>query len=195
LGVDLGIVNIATDSDGQQYSGSEVLNTRKRRRRQRKRLQKKGTKSAKRVAKKLSGKERRFAAQENHRISKQIVKKAKDTNRAIALENLKGIRQRVRLRKPQRVNLHSWSFHQLGQFILYKAILAGVPVVFVDPRNTSRMCSECGCVDKRSRKSQDKFSCTSCGYTLHADHNAAKNISVLGWGGLSSVRTAQVSTS
>ena len=195
LGIDLGIVNIATTSDGEQFAGNQVNSVRQRRRRQRKRLQKKGTKSAKRVAKRLSGKERRFAAQENHRISKQIVKKAKDTNRAIALENLKGIRQRVRLRKPQRVNLHSWSFHQLGQFILYKAILAGVPVVFVDPRNTSRKCSKCGCVDKRSRKSQSNFSCTSCGYTLNADYNAAKNISVLGWGGLSSVRTAQVSTS
>lgn len=195
LGIDLGIVNIATTSDGEQFAGNQVNSVRQRRRRQRKRLQKKGTKSAKRVAKRLSGKERRFAAQENHRISKQIVKKAKDTNRAIALENLKGIRQRVRLRKPQRVNLHSWSFHQLGQFILYKAILAGVPVVFVNPRNTSRKCSKCGCIDKRNRKSQSNFSCTSCGYTLNADYNAAKNISVLGWGGLSSVRTAQVSTS
>ncbi len=184
LGIDLGIVNIATDSTGKQHSGSEVLSLRKRRRRQRKRMQKKGTKGARRRLKKLSGKERRFAKHINHCLSKQIVKKAKGTMQAIALENLKGIRKRARLRKPQRINLHSWSFHQLGQFVLYKAALAGVPVVFVDPKYTSQQCSkpECGCIDKGNRKSQDKFLCKSCGFALNADYNAARNIAFRGWG-------------
>lgn len=180
LGIDLGIVNIATDSDGEQFSGSQVLSIRKRRRRQRKRMQKKGTKSAKRKLKKLSGKERHFATNTNHMISKQIVEKAKRTNRAIALEDLKGIRQRVRASKSQRDNLHSWSFSQLGQFILYKAKFAGVPVILVDPRYTSQTCSVCGYAAKASRKSQDSFLCISCGHAAHADANAAQNIAVLG---------------
>ncbi len=181
LGVDMGIVNIATDSDGQKHSGSQVLSFRKRRRRQRKRLQKKGTKAARRVLKRLSGKERRSATWVNHNIAKQIVEKAKDTGRAIALENLKGIRDRARFRKPQRVNLHSWSFHQLGQFIKYKAKRAGVQVVEVHPAYTSQSCSDCGYVHRSNRQSQARFICGECGHTLHADHNAALNISFKGW--------------
>ena len=176
LGVDLGIVNIATDSDGEKVSGSHVKSVRHRHRRLRQRLQKKGTKSAKRRLKKLSGKERRFSKDTNHVIAKRIVDKAKRTNRAISLENLKGIRARVRARKPERTTLHSWAFAQLAAFIAYKAQLAGVKVVYIDPRNTSRECSKCGHVEKTNRKTQDRFECQGCGFALHADINAARNI-------------------
>ena len=182
LGVDLGIVNVASDSDGNVYSGAIVQSVRKRRRRQRKRLQAKVTKSARRRLKNLSGKEKRFAAHTNHVISKRIVELAKRTGRGIALEELKGIRNRVRLRKQQRDDLHSWSFHQLGEYIKYKAKRLGVPVVFVDPRYTSQTCFECGCIDKRNRPNQDTFLCVSCGYAANADTNAAMNISARGWG-------------
>src|SRR5690606_19926855 len=176
LGVDLGVTNIAVDSDGETHSASHVKNVRHRHRRLRKKLQKKGTKSARRRLKRLSGKERRFAKDVNHTISKRIVAKAKGTGRGIALEELTGIRERVTVRRRQRATLHSWSFSQLRQYIEYKARLAGVPVVLVDPRNTSRTCPVCGCVDKRNRPSQSKFSCTSCGYAGFADYIAAENI-------------------
>lgn len=182
LGVDLGIVNVASDSDGNVYSGAVVQSVRKRRRRQRKRLQAKGTKAARRRLKAIRRKESRFASNINHTISKQIVDLAKRTGRGIALEDLKGIRNRVRLRKQQRGDLHSWSFHQLGEYIKYKARLAGVPVVFVDPRYTSQACSKCGCIDKRNRPNQNTFLCVSCGYAANADTNAAMNISARGWG-------------
>ncbi len=185
LGVDLGIVNLATDSDGHKYSGAEVRSLRKRHRRQRKRLQSKGTRSAKRVLKKLSGKERRFAKNENHRIAKQIVKTAKDTGRAIAIEELKGIRDRVTVGRQQRSDLHSWAFGQLIALIIYKAALAGVRVVEINPRNTSRRCSACGFTHKNNRKTQDRFSCGQCGLRCQADHNAALNIASQGWGQLS----------
>ncbi len=184
LGVDLGIVNIATTSDGEQMSGSQILSIRKRRRRQRKRLQKKGTKSAKRVLKRLSGKETAFSKITNHTIAKKIVQKAKDTGQAIALEKIKGIRSRARFRKPQRTELNSWGFYQLQQFIIYKAKLAGVPVVLIDPKYTSQACSDCGSIDKANRKNQSTFLCKSCGFALNADENAARNISVKGWGAI-----------
>ena len=181
LGIDLGIVNIATDSDGNKYSGSQVLSIRKRRQRQRRRLQTKQTKSATRLLKKLSKKEHRFSKNVNHVISKQVVNLAQHTNRAIALENLQGIRFRVRVRKQQRSDLHSWAFNDLRQKIEYKAKLSGIPVVAVGPRNTSRMCSVCGYIDKANRKSQSSFLCKSCGHADSADANAAKNIAFLGW--------------
>lgn len=181
LGIDLGIVQIASDSDGEQFSGSKVLSVRKRRRRQRKRLQKKNSKSAKRVLKRLSKREKNFAKDTNHVISKRIVEKAKRTNRAISLERLKGIRSRIRARKPQRTTLHSWAFADLIEKIKYKAKLEGVKVIEIDPRNTSKTCSECGHCSKSNRKSQSNFLCVKCGFSANADTNAAKNISVLGW--------------
>ncbi|RIH82489.1 transposase, IS605 OrfB family [Calidithermus terrae] len=182
LGVDLGIVNIATDSDGEAYSGSHLNSVRHRQRRLRKKLQKKGTKGAKRRLKKLSGKEKRFANHTNHTVSKRIVGKAQRTGRGIAIENLEGIRNRVRLRKPQRSTLHSWSFFDLGQKLRYKAERAGVPLVQVDARNTSRTCPACGHCEKLNRVSQARFVCRSCGLVGNADHFAAVNISVRGWG-------------
>ena len=184
LGVDLGIANIATTSDGRVHSGGRINSVRHRHRRLRRRLQRKGTKSAKRVLRRLSGRERRFAADTNHRISKRIVTEAQRTSRGIALEDLGGIRERVRLRKPQRVTLHSWSFAQLGSYIAYKAKRAGVPVEYVDPAYTSQGCSACGHTDKGNRPDQAAFRCMSCGFAEHADVNAARNISsrgVAGW--------------
>ncbi len=57
----------------------------------------------------------------------------------------------------------NWDFHEPRNLIVYKAALAGVAVVFVDPRNTSRGCSCCGLTDKRNRPSRDKFRCIGCG--------------------------------
>lgn len=176
LGVDLGIVNIATDSDGEVYSGKHLNSVRYRYRRLRRKLQKKGTKSAKRRLKELSGKERRFAGDVNHRISKCLVAKAQRTGRGLALEDLRGIRERVRLRKPQRATLHSWAFHDLAQKLRYKAERAGVPLVFVDPRNTSRECPACGHTERANRPAQALFRCVVCGYSGVADHVAAVNI-------------------
>lgn len=122
-------------------------------------------------------KEQQFARDVNHQISKEIVGAAQRTESGIVLEDLKGIRGRVRANKKQRRSLHSWSFGQLQEFILYKAKRAGVPVQFVDARNTSRTCGECGCVDKRNRKSQAEFVCVACGHTDNADANAAREIS------------------
>ena len=181
LGVDLGIVNIATDSDGEVFSGKHLNSVRQRYRRLRSKLQKKGTKSAKRLLKKISGRERRFANDVNHCISKRIVEKAERTGRGIALEDLKGIRERVRLRKPQRAMMHSWSFRDLPQKIQYKAQRAGVPVVFVVPRNTSRTCPSCGHTERANRPAQALFRCVVCGCSGPADYFAAVNIAVRGW--------------
>ncbi|MFI6736298.1 RNA-guided endonuclease InsQ/TnpB family protein [Nonomuraea sp. NPDC050451] len=183
LGVDLGIANIATTSDGTRHSGKRLNATRHRNRELRRRLQQKATKSAKRLLKRRRRKEARLAADVNHTIAKRIVTEAERTGQGIALEDLSGICDRVRLRKPQRVMLCSWSFRQLGSFIAYKAARAGVAVVFVDPAFTSQRCSACGQVDKRNRLDQESFCCTSCGFAEHADVNAACNIASRGAAG------------
>jgi IS605 OrfB family transposase len=185
LGVDMGIVQIATDSDGTVYAGAEINRYRRRQIQLRAKLQAKKTESARRLLAKRSRRESRHAANVNHVISKSIVAEAQRTSRGIAVEELTGIRARVRLRKPQRAALHSWSFAQLGEFLTYKARRAGIPLIQVDPRYTSQTCSKCGHRDKRNRPDQATFICRSCGVVAHADVNAAVNIAsrgVDGWG-------------
>jgi len=176
IGVDMGVANIAVTSDNEFHQGKGVKQVRIRHRALRTKLQRCKTDSARRKLKRLSGKERRFAADTNHVISKQIVQTATDTGRGIALEDLTHIRDRVTARRGQRAILHSWAFSQLRAFIEYKAQRAGVPVKAVDPRNTSRTCPSCGCVDKRNRPSQDCFSCIQCGTAGRADYFAALEI-------------------
>ena len=180
LGVDFGIVNIAADSDGNTYTGATVEQVRRKHHRNRKTLQRKGTKGAKKRLKKLAGREARFRKHENHVISKTVVKLAKGTDRGIVLENLKGINGRTTVRRSDRARHFRWSFSQLRSFIEYKAKLVGVPVIAVDPRNTSRTCNICGHCEKANRTSQAIFLCKSCGYSVNADFNAARNLAGLG---------------
>ncbi|MFE5862585.1 RNA-guided endonuclease InsQ/TnpB family protein [Streptomyces virginiae] len=176
VGVDLGIVNLATTSTGYRAAGRGLNRHRARQIELRRKLQAKGTQSAKRLLKKRSRKEARHTADINHIVSKTIVTAAERTGHGIALEDLTGIRSRVRLRKDQRTSLHSWAFAQLAAFIEYKAKRAGVPLVYVDPAYTSRQCSACGHIDRRNRRSQATFACRACGFLANADDNASHNI-------------------
>jgi len=182
LGVDLGIIQLATTSDGEFLNHStgpkhaHVNQVRARFSRFREKLQKKGTKSAKRLLKKRRGREKRFVKDVNHCLSQAIVSTAKGTGRGIALEDLTHIRSRVNGSKRQRRVLHGWSFYQLRAFIAYKARLNGVGVVYINPAYTSQTCSACGHCEKANRTSQSRFLCRSCGFSAHADVNAATNI-------------------
>ena len=176
LGVDLGVINLAVDSDGEFYSGESIDNVREKIDTLKASLQSKDTKSAKQHLKRLSGRESRFRRSVNHVISKRLVSKAKDTHRQIALEDLKGIGDST-VRHSQRRRHKSWAFSQLRSFIQYKATIAGVLVALVDPRNTSRTCPQCGFVFKSNRKSQSLFSCQQCGFASNADLVGATNIS------------------
>jgi putative transposase len=176
IGVDLGIAEIAVDSDDNAYSGEVIKAIRRRVKRLRRLLQKRGTKSAKRHLKKIRLKQSRFVRDVNHVVSKSLVRNASLSRKAIALEDLAGIRERVSVSREMRWLLGNWAFSQLRQFIEYKAEAAGRPVVTVDPRNTSRTCSGCGYCDKANRKSQSAFHCLKCGLTLNADFNAVLNI-------------------
>ncbi len=177
LGTDLGIVNLASDSNGEIRSGRQVERRREWYARRRAALQRVGTRSAKRRLRQLSGRQRRFQQDTNHTLSKQLVAKAERTKRAIALEELTHIRRRARARGPQQRARHSsWTSAQLRQFISYKARRAAIPVVLVDLRNTSRTCSLCGHVARANRRSQAEFCCVVCGHRAPADVNAAQNI-------------------
>lgn len=178
VGVDLGIVHVATTDDGAEFSGKQVDIIRQRSARARKTYQRRNTRGSRRRLRKISGRQRRFQSHTNHVISKKIVAKALCEGKGLAIEELTGIRTRCEatVRKNQRSRLSNWSFSQLRMFLSYKSRLVGLPVIAVNPRDTSRMCSSCGHCDKRNRKNQGHFECLSCGFTINADQNGARNI-------------------
>jgi len=178
IGVDLGIVNVATDSTGERFTGARVREVRNRSVKRRAALQRVGTRSAQRRLKQMSGREQRFMKDVNHTISTALVKKAVVWRKALALEDLTGIRDRTMVRREDRDARHSWAFNQLRTYIAYKAAWAGVQVRFVDPAYTSQTCSQCGHGERANRQSQASFQCRQCGCCLNADINAATNISL-----------------
>jgi putative transposase len=178
LGVDLGIVNVAVDSDGEAHTGEAIRTCRARYLKLRQGLQSCGSKSAKRHLRKVKQKESRFVRDTNHSISKKLVQKASLGQRALALEDLTNIRERLRatVKKSQRYERMSWAFSQLRQFLAYKAAAAGIPLILVDARNTSRTCPCCGHCAKENRRSQSEFLCVRCGFQAHADVVGATNV-------------------
>ena len=180
LGVDLGLANIATDSTGAPFTGAPVRAVRERRCRQRRRMQKTNTRRSRARLRKAGRREARFQRNINHIVANALVAKAHAACNALALEHLTGINARTRVKKADREQRMRWAFYQLRLFVEQKARRAGVRVVFVDPRNTSRTCSrpECGYCDKRNRVDQAHFRCLSCGFATNADVNAAINIAM-----------------
>jgi putative transposase len=176
IGVDRGITNLATTSDLDNFQGRRLRRYRRWHARKRAELQARRTKSATRRVKRRARREARHATHLNHRIAKDIVAVAERTGRGIALEDLQGIRDRVRLHRYQRATQSSWPFHQLEQHITYKARRAGVPVLLVDARYTSQMCPRCKHTSRSNRPTRDRFSCRRCGLAGPADVVAAVNI-------------------
>ncbi len=170
LGIDLGINNLAVTSDKQFFNSSKIKQAKRKFKFLRSKLQAKGTRSTKRLLKKISGKERRFMSWINHNISKEIV--SSFTGNKIVMENLKGIRKIHRGRK-MNYWISNWSFFQLQKFIEYKANFKGIEVVRVKPNYTSQICSKCGKLGSRSGSS---FVCFHCGYSLNSDLNASQNL-------------------
>jgi IS605 OrfB family transposase len=163
VGVDLGIVSPAVDSRGSKYGSDPWKEIEDRTFELRRRLQSKGTKSAKRHLKRLSGRQRRFRKDCDHGLSKRLARSV-SSGATLVFADLTNIRGRAKMRKAQRRRLHGWSFHQFQAFVTYKAEARGVNVGFVDPRYTSQKCSQCGHI------------CKQCEFECHADYNAAMNI-------------------
>lgn len=177
IGVDFGVNQIATLSNGTQFGSEQLNDVRNKYYKTRKSLQSKGTRGSRKCLKRLSGREHRFATITNHTIAKQIVAKAQSQNTGIAIEDLTNIRDTTIVHKGQRRKHHSWSFAQLRLFLEYKAKLLGIPLEVVEAAYTSQTCSVCHSIGKRRG---NIFRCTYCGNVMDADINAARNIAQLG---------------
>lgn len=181
IGVDFGLTDIISTSDNIKHSADWINQYREKRQKVRSSIQRKETKGAKRLLKRLSGKERTTATILNHTISKSLVQSAKEQGKGIAIEDLTNIRFTSKRRnKKFRTKLGRWNFGQLRNFLTYKSLLNGVQLVVVEPRYTSQTCSCCKHIGKRTNK---VFKCTNqnCEVdVLDSDYNASLNIASLG---------------
>lgn len=178
LGVDMGENNLAATSSGKIFGGGQLCYERDKALNLRRRLQSNGSKSAKQLLKKVSGRENRHVRHVNHEVSKAIVTEAISNGYSIiAMESLTNIRKRIKAGKRMRSRLHRWAWRQLQTFVEYKAEAAGLQVVYVNPAYTSQTCALCGSLGRRDRH---RFSCPFCGRLAHADLNAGLNIASLG---------------
>jgi len=175
IGIDRGIRNIAVLSNNIFYNSRHLLNVKSGFQYLRSQLQQKGTRSAKRKLKEISGREQRFVRDVNHIVSKSIVN-SKAT--VFAIEDLR-IGKSKRKGKNLNRSLNRWSFGQFRQFLAYKSEALGKHLIEVNPMYTSQRCSKCGTIEKENRK-KSRFKCLKCGFELDADLNASRNIARLG---------------
>jgi len=175
LAIDLGEKVIATsvvpEKNSITFYGRNVRGIRRHYNWLRKRL---GNKKLLKQIKKIEQKEKRKVNDQLHKISKQIVTEAKETNSAIVLGNLKGIRQSAKGKRMNRI-ISSMPYYKLTQYIEYKANWEGIKTIKINERGTSHTCFRCN--QKGSRPKQAVFNCRHCGLKdYNADLNAARNI-------------------
>lgn len=188
VGIDRGLRFLATTYDEKGhtdfYRGADILRKRDTFNAVRAKLQSKGTKSAKRALKRISGRENRWMADVNHRLSKTLVQKyGADT--LYVIEDLKDVSfadSNLQKRTAKgRNELRSWTFYQLEQFLTYKAAASGSEVLKVPADYTSQRCPKCGRILKENRHHDiHEYICDACGYRSNDDRVGAMNLYQLG---------------
>lgn len=115
-----------------------------------------------------------------HAISRQIISFAAALGSGIKFEKLFSSKSHVlqESRYFAEFSFDNGSFYFLQKMVERKAQKLGIPVIYVNPACTSKRCSRCGGFGRRYRK---RFECPHCGYTVHADVNAAFNIAIASW--------------
>ena len=186
VGIDRGIRfhAVCYDEKGKTvfFSGSKARAKRNKFAKVRAELQSKGTKSAKRVLKRISGRENRWMTDVNHCLSKTLVKMY-GKNTLFVLEDLTGItfdEDNLKGSNESRYEKRSWAFYQLEQFLTYKANLNHSAVLKVPAQYTSQRCPICGYIDKKNRNHKSHIFRCKCGYCSNDDRIGAMNIQQLG---------------
>lgn len=181
MGVDIGLNQLAVasvkDTKGKEisrafYNGREAGFIRKKYRNLRRAL---GKAKQPNKIKEISNKESRYMTNLNHKISRKLVNLAvQEKVSTLVMEDLGNIRKTAYSSKKSDKNLNSWAFFELQNFIDYKAKLAGIEVIYINPKYTSQKCSKCKEIKKSNRK-RNLYVC-KCGNRVHSDLNASRNI-------------------
>jgi putative transposase len=180
IGIDVGIKSFLTDSEGGKVENPKFLKhtLKELRVRQRKLARaKKGSNRRKDTRLQLAKCYEKVVNQRkdfHHKLANQYVNKYG----IIKVENLQ-IRNMVKNHRLAR-DINDCAWGQFFEILTYKAEEAGREVIQINPRNTSRMCSECGEINHELKLSDRKWTCLTCGTIHDRDVNAAVNIQRVG---------------
>jgi len=127
-----------------------------------------------------------------HNITRQIVDFAEKEKALIILEDLKNIKNRINKRKlkknkysgkvqPHRTKpksllgrLNRACFRKIEFMINYKAKWNNIPLTYIKPHYTSRICPRCGWIDRKGLRGH-VFTC-KCGFKLNRHYVACLNL-------------------
>lgn len=193
VGVDVGVTHTLTDSNGNHHDiprasqdeATRYLKLQRKLARQDRTNEARGGRKAK-----FSSNRRWATIAEMNRLSSKIACRRKDwvekvttdivVNHDItSLEDLSPKRMsasggRYKSGLNRGILESCWGMFQTR--LSFKADLAGVKVIWVNPAYTSQTCNRCGYIARENRESQAAFKCVKCGHIANADINAANNI-------------------
>jgi len=175
LGIDVGLKTLAMLSTGESIEPPKFLRASEEtiKIRQREVSRKvKGSNNRRKCVRRLAYAHRRVERQRDdflHKASRSISRKAD----VIVFENLNitGMQKNHHLAK----SIGDASWGKLMELTRYKAESAGGSVQFINPNNTTQICSKCGTTVKKSLAERTHL-CPTCGFSADRDLNAAFNI-------------------
>lgn len=185
VGIDRGINFVVATYDSKHQSGfvsgKVIKQKRGHYKNLRKQLQQVGTPSSRRRLKAIGQRENRWMQDVNHCVSKALVEN-NPKHTLFVLEDLSGVRSATeKIRVKDRYVSVSWSFYDLEQKLIYKAMQHQDKVIKVNPAYTSQCCPVCGHTEKANRnKKIHLFCCQNCGYKSNDDRIGAMNLYRMG---------------
>ena len=182
VGVDVGIANFLTTSDGKHY-GTFHGKLRERQKRDREKwrrkaklracLQKKGVEKLPSASSKSGQRLRRHVRQEINRAVNECVTEHAEAH--IAYEQLSVATMRFKARA-MNAYLSASNLAHIPEQLAWVTAKRGVSAITVKSAYSSQECNVCHYTDRKNRPNQQTFCCQVCGNALHADVNAAKNL-------------------
>jgi len=144
----------------------------------RRRIQSKvrGRELQRRLLEKYRGREWRRVREIYYKAAKEIIGKVKETGAAVIVMESLEIHKKDKGSEELNGRIHRWSYRRFQQMLEYQARLNGLNVVYVDSRNTSRICPVCDGELSQSRNGRRLMRCRRCGLEEDRDVVAVKNL-------------------
>ena len=181
IGIDVGLSHLVATSDGDFLDSPKYYKTAQKRLRvlQRKVSKRKKGSNRRRKAVKILVKQHEHVADQRLDFAHKITRQLADNYSHIALEKL-SLRFMTK-NKHLATTAHDVAIGKFRELLCYKAEEAGSIVVFVNPKNTSQLCSNCGTIVKKGLSVRE-HNCPFCGFVQDRDINAAINIKFRAFG-------------
>lgn len=191
IGLDLGVVHAATDSDGRHHDVQpETIAEKRKLRRLAKAVSRKqkGSKNRRKAQKRLNKAKRRIRRRVKDAVHKLTTKMAKNhglvvvegldvqamTKSAAGTKETPGKKVAQKSGLNREILARNWG--EIRRQLEYKCLWNGGQFVAVRPQGTSQECVRCEHVAAENRRTQSEFVCVQCGHAENADVNAAKVI-------------------